>query len=67
MAEPPTGRFCHGETPGLADLCLAPQVANALRSQLDLTRWPTIGRINEACMALDAFARARPEVQPDAD
>ena len=60
-----TGRFCHGDTPGLADVCLVPQVFNARRFGLDLAPYPTITRIDAACLALDAFDRARPEKQPD--
>lgn len=61
-----TGRFCHGDTPGLADVCLIPQIANAARSNVDLGPFPTIRRINEECMKLEAFQLARPEKQPDA-
>lgn len=61
-----TGTFCHGESPGYADCALVPQVANALRFKVDLTAFPTILRINEACMRLPAFIKARPENQPDA-
>ena len=60
-----TGRFCHGDTPGLADIALAPQVVNAERYRLDLAPYPTITRIFEACMMLDAFAAAHPQRQPD--
>jgi maleylacetoacetate isomerase len=60
-----TGAFCHGEAPGLADVALVPQVVNAGRYNLDLTPYPTIVRIYESCMKLDAFAAARPERQPD--
>ncbi len=62
-----TGRFCFGDTPGLADCFLVPQVANADRMNCDLSRMPTIRRINDACLALDAFAAASPARQPDAE
>lgn len=62
-----TGRFCHGDTVGLADLCLVPQVYNAERFGCDVSVFPTITRINTACLELDAFLRATPESQPDAD
>jgi maleylacetoacetate isomerase len=60
-----TGRFCHGDAPGLADIALVPQVVNAERYRLDLAPYPTITRIFETCMTLDAFAAAHPERQPD--
>ena len=62
-----TGRFCYGDTPTLADCCLVPQVANAQRLNCDLSAMPTVMRINEACLALDAFAKAAPADQPDAE
>jgi maleylacetoacetate isomerase len=64
--EPQTGRFCHGDAPGLADVFLVPQVANARRFKVDLTPFPTIERIDAACAELEAFRRAAPENQPDA-
>ncbi|MCC7548981.1 MAG: maleylacetoacetate isomerase [Burkholderiales bacterium] len=67
MSERQTGRFCHGDAPGLADCALVPQVANANRFKVDLSDFPTIRRINEACLALDAFQRAAPQNQPDAE
>nr|WP_315490071.1 maleylacetoacetate isomerase [uncultured Rhodoferax sp.] len=63
---PHTGTFCHGDTPGLADCCLIPQLANARRFDTPLEAFPTILRIERACLALDAFAKASPQVQPDA-
>jgi maleylacetoacetate isomerase len=63
--DPRTGAFCHGERPGLADIALVPQVVNAERYNLDLAPYPTITRIFETCMKLDAFAAAHPERQPD--
>ena len=61
-----TGRFCHGETPTLADVCLVPQLANARRANIDLSAYPTLLRIDEACNALKPFADAAPAKQPDA-
>jgi maleylacetoacetate isomerase len=60
-----TGRFCHGDRPGLADVALVPQVVNSERYRLDLAPYPTITRIYQTCMTLDAFAAAHPERQPD--
>ena len=62
-----TGRFCHGNTPGLADICLVPQVANAKRFKVDLALFPTILRINDECVQLEPFQQAAPENQPDAE
>jgi maleylacetoacetate isomerase len=61
-----TGRFCHGDTPTLADAFLVPQVYNAERAGVDLAQFPTIRRICQECNKLDAFANAAPERQPDA-
>jgi maleylacetoacetate isomerase/maleylpyruvate isomerase len=61
-----TGAFCHGDTPGLADICLVPQVYNARRWNLSLDPYPTVQRIDAACAALEAFRTAAPELQPDA-
>ena len=63
---PHTGTFCHGDTPGLADCCLIPQIANSRRFETPLEAFPTIRRIEQACLALDAFSKAAPQVQPDA-
>lgn len=62
-----TGAYCHGQTPGLADCCLVPQVFNARRFGVDMAAFPTIVRIEQACLALPAFDQARPESQPDAN
>lgn len=62
-----TGRFCHGDQPTLADVLLVPQVYNARRFDCDLSAMPTLTRIVDACSALDAFARAEPARQPDAE
>ncbi|TIM07332.1 MAG: maleylacetoacetate isomerase [Mesorhizobium sp.] len=62
-----TGTFCHGETPGLADICLVAQVTSNARFGVDLTPYPTIARIHAACMALPAFQKAAPQNQIDAE
>jgi maleylacetoacetate isomerase len=59
------GRFCHGNTPGMADACLVPQVYNARRWKVPMERYPTIARIDGECAVLAAFAQAAPEAQPD--
>ena len=59
--------FCHGDTPGVADCCLVPQVFNARRFGCDLSAMPTVLRIADNCAGLEAFRRAAPEAQPDAE
>lgn len=63
---PATGKFCHGDQPTLADICLVPQVFNAKRFSVDLASYPAIRRINDQCLTLKAFADAAPEKQADA-
>ena len=65
-ADAATGSCCHGDHPTLADICLVPQLANARRTNIPLDPYPTLTRIDAHCRALDAFARAAPERQPDA-
>ncbi len=60
-------RFCFGETPSVADICLIPQIFSAERFSVDLSELPRIREINAACQALAAFADAHPTRQPDAE
>lgn len=67
MQAPGTGRYSHGDIPTMADCCLVPQVFNAKRYECDLAPYPTLMRVFDACMQLDAFDRAQPGKQPDAE
>ena len=58
-----TGDFCCGNQPGLADICLVPQVFNAKRFKAPMDDYPTINRIVENCEKLEAFAKAHPDNQ----
>jgi len=64
---PGTGQFCHGDAPTMADCCLVPQVFNAQRFKCDLDPYPTVMRVFGACMQHEAFDRAQPSKQPDAE
>jgi maleylpyruvate isomerase len=61
------GRFCWGDTPTLADICLIPQLFNARRIDLNLSPYPKLLWIEAAANALPAFADAHPNRQPDAE
>jgi maleylacetoacetate isomerase len=60
------GTYCHGDTPGLADCVLVPQIFNARRFDCDLSQVPEVMRVFDACMRLPAFEDTRPEACPDA-
>lgn len=62
----PDAPFCFGTVPGLADLCLVPQLYNAHRWGCDLTPFARLTEIETRCLDLPAFDAARPENQPDA-
>src|SRR6185312_283915 len=60
------GRFCFGDAVTLADICLVPQLVNARRFGVELG-WPRLLEVESACLELDAFQRAAPEWQADAE
>ncbi len=66
LAQQPAGRYCHADTPTLADCCLVPQIFNAQRFDCDLGGLPRTMGVFAACMELDAFQRAQPSRCPDA-
>jgi len=61
------GPFCFGTTPTIADLCLVPQLANARRFGVDVNAFPRLLQAEAAAKAMDAFADAAPDRQPDAE
>ncbi|MEZ5658985.1 MAG: maleylacetoacetate isomerase [Burkholderiaceae bacterium] len=60
------GRFSHGDVLSIADCCLVPQVFNAQRYKVEMDRYPRVMAVHDACMAMNAFARAAPMAQPEA-
>jgi maleylpyruvate isomerase len=64
---PESGTFCHGDTPGLADICLVAQSVNNQRYNVDMTPYPVISRIVEECLKLRPFVDAHPSNQPDTE
>ena len=67
VASSMTGTFCHGDAPTMADVTLVPQIFNAQRLDCDLSTMPTVMRVFDACMRIDAFRQAVPSEQPDAE
>ena len=66
-AEGRSGRFLQGDAPGLADCLLVPQLYNARRLNCAIDNYTTLLAVDERCATLDAFRRAHPSVQPDAE
>lgn len=67
LLERTAGSFSVGHAPSVADACLVPQLYNARRFDVDLSAFPTLTRVESACVEHPAFRAARPEVQPDAE
>jgi maleylacetoacetate isomerase/maleylpyruvate isomerase len=67
LKEKETGKFCHGDSPTMADICLCGQVIGATAYfKCDVSGVPTAMRIYEECMKIDAFSKAHPMKQPGA-
>ena len=61
----PSGKFCHGDTPTVADICLVTQVTPAQLFKCPLEPYKRLMRIYDSCMSIPAFAEAHPRKQPD--
>jgi len=57
--------YCYGNSLSLADICLVPQIYNARRFNISLTPFPRLQKIEQHCLEIPAFQRAKPEAQPD--
>jgi maleylacetoacetate isomerase len=67
LAREPAAAFAFGDRPGLAEVCLVPQMFSADRFGLDHAPMPRLRALRAACEALPAFADAHPSKQPDAE
>ena len=66
VADSRTGKFCLGDKPTFADICLVAHfVSTIMIYKNDVTRWPTAHRIYENCLKLDSFSATHPLKQPD--
>jgi maleylacetoacetate isomerase len=66
MLEGQSGPYCFGAHPTIADICLVPQLFNARRHECGLAPYPRLVRAGDHAKESEAFARAAPELQPDA-
>ena len=66
VLEKTAGLYCVGDTVTMADCCLVPQVYNARRFKVDMSKFPVISRVEAALVKLEPFEKAKPSVMPDA-
>ncbi|CAK6957054.1 maleylacetoacetate isomerase [Scomber scombrus] len=59
------GKYCVGDEISMADICLVPQVFNAERFKVDVGQYPTIQRLNQTLLEIEAFKESHPSCQPD--
>jgi len=64
---PESGRFCHGDRPTVADICLVTQVTPAKTFDCPLDAYQRVMRVYDSCIAIPAFADAHPSKQPDTE
>ncbi|XP_061599209.1 maleylacetoacetate isomerase isoform X1 [Cololabis saira] len=65
MLKQTSGKYCVGDEISMADICLVPQVYNAERFKVDVGKYPTIKRLNEKLLEIEAFKVSHPSRQPD--
>lgn len=65
MVAETAGTYCVGDSVSIADLCLIPQIYNATRFKVDMSKFPTLVKIQAACEKLESFKVSHPNVQPD--
>ncbi|CAJ1073623.1 maleylacetoacetate isomerase isoform X2 [Xyrichtys novacula] len=59
------GKYCVGDEISMADICLVPQVYNAERFKVNMDQYPTIKRLNQTLLEIEAFKVSHPSNQPD--
>ena len=66
ILETSSGKYCVGDELTLADCCIVPQILNAKRNKVDMSKFPNVNRVVAECEKLDAFKKGAPDAQVDA-